>query len=62
MNYDGVGFFVCITLCFINRHTIALKYLNVAFGVILLGLGVLIFTQKLSLIANFEFLNRILLK
>ena len=47
---------------FINRHAVGLKYLNIILGVILLALGVLIFTQKLSLVANFEFLNKILLK
>ncbi len=47
---------------FIKRHTRALKNLNIVFGVILLALGVLIFTQKLSLVANFGLLNRILLK
>lgn len=47
---------------FINHHAAGLKYLNIVFGVILLALGVLIFTQKLALIANFEFLNKVLLK
>lgn len=47
---------------FINRHVVGLRYLNIIFGIILLILGVLIFTQKLSLIANFEFLNSLLLK
>ncbi len=57
-----VGAFTGQASHFINRHAVLLKYLNIGFGVILLGLGVLIFTQKLSLIANFEFLNKILLK
>ena len=57
-----VGAFTGQATEFINRHAIGLKYLNIVFGVILLALGVLIFTQKLSLIANFEFLNKILLK
>lgn len=47
---------------FINRHAVGLKYLNIVFGVIILALGVLIFTQKLSLIANFSLLNKILLQ
>ena len=47
---------------FINRHTEGLRHLNIVFGFILLALGVLIFTQKLSLIANFGLLNRILLQ
>jgi cytochrome c-type biogenesis protein len=57
-----VGAFTGQATEFINRHAVGLKYLNVVFGVILLALGVLIFTQKLALIANFELLNRILLK
>ncbi len=57
-----VGAFTGQATGFINRHAVGLKYLNTIFGVILLALGVLIFTQKLSLIANFELLNKILLK
>src|SRR3989344_4482252 len=57
-----VGAFTGQATEFINRHIVGLKYLNIVFGVILLALGVLIFTQKLALIANFDFLNRILLK
>jgi cytochrome c-type biogenesis protein len=57
-----VGAFTGQVAEFINRHAVGLKYLNIVFGVILLALGILIFTQKLSLIANFAFLNKILLK
>ncbi len=57
-----VGAFTAQATEFINRHTKGLKYLNIIFGVILLGLGILIFTQKLALIANFDFLNKFLLK
>ena len=57
-----VGAFTGQATEFINRHAVGLKYLNIVFGIILLALGVLIFTQKLSLIANFELLNKILLK
>ena len=57
-----VGAFTAQATEFINRHVVALKYLNVVFGIILLALGVLVFTQKLSLIANFDFLNDLLLK
>jgi len=56
-----VGAFTGQATEFINRHAVGLKYLNIVFGVILLALGVLIFTQKLALIANFGFLNTILL-
>ena len=57
-----VGAFTGQATEFISRHAVGLKYLNIVFGVILLALGVLIFTQKLALVANFEFLNKILLK
>ncbi|MBI4065877.1 sulfite exporter TauE/SafE family protein [Candidatus Kaiserbacteria bacterium] len=57
-----VGAFTGQATEFINRHEVGLKYLNIVFGVILLALGVLIFTQKLALIANFSLLNKILLK
>ena len=57
-----VGAFTAQATEFINRHITGLKYLNIVFGIILLALGVLIFTQKLAVIANFEFLNKLLLK
>jgi len=57
-----VGAFTGQAAEFIKRHRIGLKYVNIAFGIILLALGVLIFTQKLAQIANFEFLNKILLQ
>lgn len=57
-----VGAFTGASMNFISRHITGLRYLNIVFGIILLALGVLIFTQKLSLIANFEFLNSLLLK
>ena len=57
-----VGAFTGQDVEFINRHAKGLKYLNIVFGVILLALGILIFTQKLTLIANFTFLNNILLR
>ena len=57
-----VGAFTGQAAEFINRHVVGLAYLNIVFGIILLGLGILIFTQKLSLIANFDFLNALLLK
>ncbi|MBM3206263.1 MAG: cytochrome C biogenesis protein [Candidatus Staskawiczbacteria bacterium] len=56
-----VGAFTSQALNFINRYARLLKYINIIFGVILLILGVLVFTQKLSQIANFEFLNNIIL-
>ena len=46
----------------INRYAGALRYVNIVFGVILIVLGVLVFTQSLNLIANFGLLNRFLLR
>lgn len=57
-----VGAFTGRASEFISQHAQGLRYLNTVFGIILLGLGVLVFTEKLSLIANFEFLNKFLLK
>ena len=55
-----VGAFTSQALNFINRYAKLLKYLNIIFGVILLALGILVFTQKLSIIANFGFLDSII--
>ena len=57
-----VGLFASQAANFINRYARIFKYVNIIFGVILIGLGILMFTQTLSLIANFELLNRFLLK
>ena len=56
-----VGLFTAQANAFINRYGKALRVLNIAFGIILLILGVLVFTQGLSRIASFEFLNKFLL-
>ncbi|RJQ13766.1 cytochrome C biogenesis protein [Candidatus Parcubacteria bacterium] len=57
-----VGLFAAPASTFIARYGKALSYVNVVFGIILIGLGILIFTQNLSRIANFEILNRFLLQ
>lgn len=57
-----VGFFVSQASRLIHRYAGVLTYINIAFGVLLTVLGVLVFTQSLNLIANWEFLNRWLLK
>lgn len=56
-----VGLFVSRANDFIARHAQKLQVINVIFGVLLVALGVLVFTQSLSLIANWELLNRLLL-
>lgn len=57
-----VGFFASRADAFVQRNAARLKWVNAIFGVILIALGVLIFTERLSTIANFELLNRILLQ
>ena len=53
-----VGMFVSQADKFIQRHSVALRRLNVIFGALLLALGVLVFTQTLNLIADWNFLER----
>ena len=57
-----VSLFTAQASNFINRYAEWFKYVNILFGVILIGIGILAFTQNLNLIANLELLNRILLK
>lgn len=57
-----VGLFASQASNLINRYVHILKYVNIIFGIILIGLGILAFTQSLNLIANFELLNRWLLR
>lgn len=57
-----VGLFAAQAGNVLTRYTKFFKVFNIVFGVILIGLGVLVFTQSLSLVANLGFLNAILLK
>lgn len=57
-----VGLFVSRAQNFINRYVTAFSYASKIFGIILIALGVLVFTQSLNLIANFDFLNNLLLQ
>ena len=57
-----VGFFAAQAAALINRYAGALKYITIVFGILLIILGILIFTEQLSLIANFSLLNKFLLK
>ncbi len=56
-----VGLFPARVLSFLKRHRRAASRVHVAFGATLIGLGVLVFTNKLSLLANFQLLNEVLL-
>lgn len=55
------GLFAAQARGWIGRYTNAFKYASILFGAILIILGVLVFTESLNLIANFEFLNRLIL-
>ena len=55
-----VGLFTSQATAFIGRFGKALIYFNIVFGIILVILGILVFTQTLSLIANFDFINQII--
>lgn len=57
-----VGLFVAQSASFINKYITRLTYVNPIFGAILVVFGILVFTQDLPLIANFGFINGILLK
>lgn len=46
----------------IARWGNALRYVNVVFGILLIGLGVLVFTQDITLIGNFSFVNDLFIR
>ena len=56
-----VGAFTGQATEIISRHAKKLRYLNIFFGIIILIIGILIFTQKLALVANFDVLNKLLI-
>lgn len=56
-----VGLFTNKAQKLISKSAKWLSYLNIVFGVILIILGILIFTSRLGLITNFEFLSNILI-
>jgi cytochrome c-type biogenesis protein len=56
-----VGLFPSRVYSFLKRHRRAAARVHVAFGVVLIGMGVLVFTGQLNLLANFPLLNEVLL-
>ncbi len=56
-----VGAFATQAGGWISRYQEKLKYLNMVFGVLLVVIGILAFTESLSLVANFEFINKLVL-
>lgn len=57
-----VGAFSSQALAVIEKLGPRLKYFNIIVGIFLILLGVLVFTQTLNIIANFSFINELLLK
>jgi cytochrome c-type biogenesis protein len=55
-----VGLFASAAANLINRYAGVVHYINIAFGALLVILGVLVFTQNVSLLGNFSVLNNIL--
>jgi cytochrome c-type biogenesis protein len=56
-----VGLFPARAFSFLKQHRMAAARLHVAFGVVLIGMGVLVFTNQLNVLANFPLLNEVLL-
>ena len=54
--------FVSQAARWINRYATVLHYVTIVFGAVLVVLGILVFTQDLSLVANFGFVNNLLLQ
>lgn len=57
-----VGLFAAAAQGFIARHAKTMEYLTVGFGVLLVAIGVLVFTNRLARLASFELLNQFLLE
>ena len=55
-----MGLFAAEAQKFVSRFARAAKYLNIVFGILLVWLGILVFTQTLNRFSNFEFLNNLL--
>lgn len=57
-----VGFFANEAADFIHKWISALHWVNVLFGILLIGIGILVFTENLPLLANFSLLNKLFLQ
>lgn len=57
-----VGLFAAGAQGFIGRHVKAMEYATIVFGVILIAIGILVFTNRLAQFASFDFLNQFLLQ
>jgi cytochrome c-type biogenesis protein len=57
----AVGLFSGEALSAIRKYGKFLAYFNIVVGVLLIILGILVFTQTLNLVANFGFINSLIL-
>ena len=57
-----VGAFTAQATAFIEKVGAKFNWVNILFGVVLIILGILVFTNDLSLIGNFDFINKLFLK
>jgi cytochrome c-type biogenesis protein len=55
------GLFASQAVAWIDKYAKAFEYINIIFGILLIILGILIFTQTLGLVANLTMINSILL-
>ena len=56
-----VGLFPSSAFSLLKRHRKTAAHLRAAVGIVLIGMGVLVFTNELSLLANYQLLNGALL-
>jgi len=56
-----VGLFTTPAAGIIKKYGNMVKYINIVFGIALIVLGVLAFTQNLGFVANFDFVNNLIL-
>ena len=58
----GIGLAASQASRLIQKYTYILRPVRMFFGAVLVGIGILAFTQNLGFLANFELLNRFLLR
>lgn len=57
-----IGIFTSYATDAINRFLPYAKYIRIIFGIVLIAIGIIIFTQELGILLNFSFFNRFLLQ
>ncbi len=56
-----VGLFAAGAQGFVNRYASVMRYVTIAFGILLVFLGILVFTQRLELLGSSRLLGRFLI-